>query len=345
MFSILRGGSKLVLIESNKKDELKDYLKCEFNIEESNIINALEISEESYTVVCIVNNFKEIINQEDIQYAFAIKYECDKLLCKILRENKSYLINNIRMAPRIILMKAFGDIDCVIEEIKKDYNGVISNFEDVMDKHNDEGTAVAFVKNPLNRNAQLKDLYDNALFIEENYYSLLKNLRINGLKYLNEGLHNKDWYEFEIKIYDIYDQYELHYTRLLKVIQALELGFIIGESWGKDYPRPLMSVGVYRLKFLTFYEPEYIKKILVGLEHLEDGTRVVDYDIFYRRKKIYWFDAAKKEHKDDKNFKVRKLKREEYAVEQRHELFSKMDESDKKEIFDIEVEIEKINKV
>jgi hypothetical protein len=29
----------------------------------------------------------------------------------------------------------------------------------------------------------------------------------------------------------------------------------------------------------------------VGLEHLDDGTRIVDYDVYYQRKKMDWTDA------------------------------------------------------
>ncbi|MHB1393884.1 MAG: hypothetical protein ACYCYE_12585 [Clostridia bacterium] len=43
-------------------------------------------------------------------------------------------------------------------------------------------------------------------------------------------------------------------------MEWLELGIILGESWGKDNPRPMMSVEVYRVRFFTFHNPIYIKR-------------------------------------------------------------------------------------
>lgn len=339
MFSILRGGPKIVLLESAKIQHLKEYLTNEFNVKESSLNSALEESDESHTMICVVKQFRKVVNKEDIECAFAIKYESDKLLCKILSDHKCPLICNIRMAPRIIIMRAFGDIEKVIDEIKNDYNAITASFENIIESHNDEGTVITFVQNPLNRNMNLTDLYNKSLFVQDKYYSLLRSLRMHGLKYINQGLGNKDWYELEIRIYDIYDAYEIHYKRLLKVIESLELGVVLGESWGKDYPRPLMSVGVYRLKFLTFYPPEYIKRIFVGLEHLEDGTRIFDCDIYYRRKKLYWVDLAKKEFKGQGGFKIRKFPREDYGMLLRTEVLSKIGETEREEIFRLEDEI------
>ncbi|HSN66458.1 MAG TPA: hypothetical protein VLS94_07445, partial [Fusibacter sp.] len=118
--------------------------------------------------------------------------------------------------------------------------------------------------------------------------------RMHGLQYLNVGISNKDWFEIEIRIFDRYSAYKLHYDRLLEVIESLELGYVLGESWSKDYPRLFMSVVVYRIRFFTFNEPSMIKNMLLGMEYLSDGTRIVDYDVYYNQKKLYWTDQREK---------------------------------------------------
>lgn len=339
MFSLLRGGPKILILESSRIEQLKQYLIEEFNTEESNLDQALEKSDESYLLIFVVGKIKNVVSKQDIEAVFPIKYSADKVLCRLLSDHKCSLINSVRMGPRIILMRAFGDVDRVVEKIKKDYDGSITKFEHVIDKYNDEGTIIAFAQNSLNQNMNLTDMHDKSLFIKDDYYKLLKSLRMHGLKYVNEGLHNNDWHELEIKIYDVYGEYDLHYKRLLKIIESLELGVILGESWGKDYPRPLMSIEVYRLKFLTFYKPEHIKCMLLGLEHLDDGTRIVDHDIFYRRKKLYWIDIAKKKNNIKNPLNIRKLTRECFAKPYREEIFSKLGSEETEEILKLEEEI------
>jgi hypothetical protein len=165
----------------------------------------------------------------------------------------------------------------------------------------------------------LNDIYEKVLFMEERYYPLLKSLRSHALKYLNMGIANKDWYEIEIRIFDRYSAYKLHYERLLNVIENLELGIILGESWGKDHPRPMMLVEVYRVRFFTFYSPVYIKRILLGMEYLEDGTRIIDYDIYYNRKKLDWTETV------ESGIKSRHL----LGIKYREEILSKLSEPEK----------------
>ncbi|MGB3366319.1 MAG: hypothetical protein WBA54_02435, partial [Acidaminobacteraceae bacterium] len=51
----------------------------------------------------------------------------------------------------------------------------------------------------------------------------------------------------------------------------------------------------YKVRLFTFLDPIEIKKLVVALEFLEDGTRVVDYDLYLKRKKIHWDDLRTRE--------------------------------------------------
>ena len=58
-----------------------------------------------------------------------------------------------------------------------------------------------------------------ALFVEMDLPAIEKHFRIHALEYLNLALGNKDWYELNIKIYDSYQNFDLHYKRLLYIVE------------------------------------------------------------------------------------------------------------------------------
>ncbi|MFZ5945784.1 MAG: hypothetical protein ACOYVD_16960 [Bacillota bacterium] len=329
MLSLIRSGTKILIMETRNIPQLQKYIEQRFSVKECSPDEAFEKSTEEFTILFLVDKDKEIIHINDIKMAYLIQEESDVVLCMVHNDLKCNLVSQMRIAPRIIIMRVFGNIEKVIKEVAKDYQVAAGTFFENFDNHNNQGTILALTEQPLNKILGLKDLYKTTLFIEESYSKLLKNLRIHGLKYLNEGLDNRDWYELEIKIYDKYEAYMLHYQRLLKIIEYLELGIILGESWGQDSAFVLMSVGIYRIRFFTFYEPLYIKKILLGLEYLDDGTRIVDYDVFYKRKKLNWIDVRESNLKEKRELskKYKKL------------IFEKLDNNQVGEIIELEGQI------
>ncbi|MDN5324198.1 MAG: hypothetical protein PWQ67_2652 [Clostridia bacterium] len=329
MLSLIRSGPKILIMASNILGELKEYIAGRFDTSPCTLDEAFEQSSEEFTIILVVENLKEIVHIDDIKYVFLIKEDSDVVLCSFHNDKSCNLINYTRIAPRILIMRALGNVEKVIEEIKKDHIATAGSFLEMLDNHNGKGTILALTQHPLNRKLSISDLYQTSLFIEEKYSPLRKNLRTHGLKYLNEGLGNKDWYELEIKIYDKFNEYMLHYQRLLKVIEYLELGIILGESWGKDTALVFKTVGIYRVRFFTFLDPKFIKKILLGLEYLDDKTRVVDYDVFYKRKKIYWTDVREENLKDKLDF----------SKKYRKHILNRLDENQLKEILELEKQI------
>ncbi|MGE5631188.1 MAG: hypothetical protein ACM3TR_08850 [Caulobacteraceae bacterium] len=326
MFSLVRSGPKMLLFESDKIEDLSSYLITGMGACEYDRDTAFERAGEDYTIIFITDKIKAVVDVEEIKDVLVVMEEPDVLLCRILNEGKMHLINRARIAPRILILRVMGDMDRVVEEISKDYKCIVGRPMDILNTHNENGTVVAITDKPIHRNMSVKDMYEKALYVEEKYRPLLRSLRSHALKYLNTGLANKDWYEIEIRIFDRYSAYTLHYERLINVLEYLELGIILGESWGKDYPRPMMSVEVYRVRFFTFHEPKYIKRILLGLEYLEDGTRIVDYDVYYNRKKVDWGEAS------EDGAKVRHI----LGMKSRTETFSKLGEDEKSEIYKLE---------
>ena len=329
MFSLIRGGPKILIFESNGTEALMDYL---IQVKEAvvyNLENIFEKAGEDHTVIFITDKITDVVDFRMVDNGFLITEEPDVILCNLINDKMSHLVSKSRISTRIILLRALGDMEKVIKEIGEDYKCEEGDLMQVLNTYNEKGTIVALTDKPIHRIVSGKDIYKKALFIEEKYRPLMRRLRSRALKYLNSGLGNKDWYELEIRIFDRYSEYELHYDRLLNIMEWLDLGIILGESWGKDYPRPMMSVEVYRVRFFTYYDPIYIKKILLGLELLDDNTRIVDYDLYYNRKKLNWSDAT------DEGIKVRHL----IGVKYRKEILSKLSEKEIEELHEMEEKI------
>ena len=304
MISLVRKSTKYLIIETYDLLKMDYYLINNLKAFKSNIYTVSAKSNEDYTVIYLTDDITKPSIISDISCVYMIPSDLDSILCSIMNEKKYNLIKSVKMAPRFILFRAFGDIDKIIFSILKDYKGTINDLKETAFNLDLNCSVMAFSEKPLNRNLGIDDLYEKCLQIDYNTKGLYRNLKMNALRYLNEGLESKNWYEIEIRIYDIYNAYHFHYRRLMHVIENLELGLVLGESWSKDYPFVLMPVGVYSLKFFTFYEHLYIKSILLGLEHTDEDIRLCDFDVYYNRKKLSWRDFAKE--KGSTKEKIRK---------------------------------------
>ncbi|WZL74551.1 hypothetical protein QBE52_07630 [Clostridiaceae bacterium 35-E11] len=328
MLSIVRGGPRILVLESNSIGSLCTYLEKNLYAFHCDLDTAFEKSSEGSIIVLLTEKMKESIQFEDIKEVLLIEQEVDWVLCHLLNHKKYDLISCSRMGPRTIIMRIFGNTQKVLNELSKDYAGDIGSIANMLETHG-EGTIITFTESRLTKPISLSNVYESSLFVRENYATLLKKLKVHDLKYLNIGLENKEWYALTIKIYDSYGEYLIHYQRLIKVIESLELGMILGESWGTDAATVFYSVGVYEIKFFTFFEPKFIKKILLGLEYLEDGTRIVDLDLYYKRKKIYWSELREKDIKD----KIQ------LSHKFRKEISSRLSEDDLQEVVGLENDI------
>lgn len=331
MLSLVRGGPKILLFESGSIEELRGYFVNQRNAVINTYEDVFENAGEEHTIIFIIDKITEVVDLYENNNALLIAEDPDVILCNLLNDGKGSLVSKSRISTRIIILRAMGDMEKVINKIKEDYDCDEGTFNEILKVHNEKGTVVAITEKPLHRSISFKrDTYKKVLFVREKYTPLKRKLRSQALKYLNSGLGNRDWYEMEIRIFDRYSEYKLHYERLINIVERLELGIILGESWGKDYPRPMMSVEIYRVRFFSYYDPIYIKKILLGLELLDDGTRIVDYDLYFNRKKLNWSDAAV-----DENIKVRHL----LGVKYRGEILSRLNGQEIAELHDMESRI------
>jgi hypothetical protein len=231
---------------------------------------------------------------KDFSITMLTSSEIDYVLIEILNNFDAYGIIKTRLTPKLIVMKSIGDFELFFNSVKNDINAVEESTYNMFDNHS-RGTFIAFSNTSINYPVAFSDLNNKILYTDDDYTDVIKILRTRNLKYLNSGVKNQDWYELKIKIYDSYGHYDLHYKRLMYVLDKLDYGLVLGESWGTDAATVFLSVGVYKVRLFTFLDPLEIKKLLVALEFLEDGTRVVDYDLYLKRKKIHWDDLRTKQ--------------------------------------------------
>lgn len=313
MVSLVRSGPQILLFKSTQVEGLKTYLTDTFQAVAYDLDMAFERAREEYTLIFISNEMKPLVDKSHIEAIMVIKQEPEAILCRLLSEDLGGLIDQARTAPHIILLRSVGDAELVIKAIQSDLGGEVGPFGDMLLGGSASTTLIALSERPLNRNLSTKDLYPKAIKLEGKHFDFLKELRMHALKYLNAGIGNKDWNEIEIRIFDRYSAYKLHYDRLVELFESMELGLVLGESWSKDYPRLFMSVEVYRVRFFTFHNPNYIKKLLLGMEYTDDGTRIVDFDVYFNHKKIDWTDALDKEDPKSRHLAGLKYRSEIYS--------------------------------
>lgn len=219
----------------------------------------------------------------------------DEILALILNCGERGLLERVRLLPRLIFFRVFGEKEKVIEQIASDYSAKRGRLRSVLHEPRRGRITVCFTTNPLNRLLKVEDVMDEVLHFEgESFEKLLDSLRSRALWYFSEGLENREWNEFEIRIFDSWGRYLDHYERLRIVIEGLDGGMILGEGWGKDFAHILMAVKVYRLKFITFLPPSIIKEMLIGLEYGVDGSRLADFDLYQGKEKISWGEIGGK---------------------------------------------------
>lgn len=329
MLSIVRGGPKILVTETNNLNAICDFFKEQLQGTVHNKDTAFALADDNSCIVFITNHMESIVHVSDLSAIFLLPINIEKTLSAIINYKKNHLITSLRIAPKMILMRFLGDINKTMHALADDYNGTIGNFDDLMESHS-QGVVITFTTNNLNKPIYLSQIHKNhSIYLDSSYTETLKSLHKKSLKYLNAGIDNKDWYELAIKIYDSFGQYKLHYERLIYIIEHLELGLVLGESWGTDAATMFYTVGIYRVRLVTFYPPEFIKKILLALEYVDNGDRIVDLDLYYRRKKIHWTDLQTKDLK----------KKCDISKKYRNVLLSKLNEENKDLLFYYENEI------
>ncbi|WP_422486465.1 hypothetical protein [Gudongella sp. DL1XJH-153] len=330
MVSLVRSGPRSLLITTSRKSELIDFLEDEFGAIVVEMETVMKESDENHTIVFLIR----YDNEEKTKYtktdALVVFVDPLVLACRLRSSIRSGLVETLRSGPQALIMRSAGNLQEVANKVKDDLGGELASYDDCSDNGFEDRTIIGITDKPLYKSMTADDLHPKFIRLDEDYFKIKQVLRRHSIKYLNLGVGSKGWSSLEIRIYDSFGAYELHYKRLLTVLDSLQLGLLTGESWSKDQPRALLFIDVYSIRLLTFYSPAEIKKILFGMEYLEDGRRIIDYDLYQDGKKIQWASLFPKEKNLDKKAK---------AAEARTDLYSKLSENTRKELLEIEKEI------
>lgn len=207
-------------------------------------------------------------------------------LCHLVNHNLIQFIEKVQLGPGTIVMRVPRTGETLLEKIKTTYSSKEMDFYQAVQEGKNEDTILCITNQSLHHTIGVNSTLSTPLLIREQLTVLFDDLRKDGLLYITNELEENQWCELKINIYDSEENYEMHYKRLIHVITHLDLGMILGESWTRDHALSLFSVLAYQVRLFTLYSPIYIKGILKGLEYDDKGNRLVDFDLYYKNKKV-----------------------------------------------------------
>lgn len=246
-------------------------------------------------------------NVEEALYILLSESNSSEALSQLINTKMAPLLSRVDIATRSLVMRIPGNEDRIMKALIENYGGKTIHWKEGIRQGRSDQSLVWLTNKPLMSRLKEEDVLGDHLLINVPAEELYDHLRRNVLLYISHSMGEDDWYEYRINIYDSYGDYDKHYKRLMHVVTALEMGYVLGESWTKDHALILLSVVAYQIRLFSFMPPEETKAILMGLEYDEKGNRLVDMDLYYRNNKIGWIETQKK----TKTAKDKRSKKEE----------------------------------
>lgn len=296
---LFRMGPRYLFIRTDSVDEITKFFEMNLNGEVIDFWQGLEKASENSSLCFIIGTDNEEANVEDAKRIVLINDVSTSILSSIINNHSCHLVDRIDLGPASVVMRVAGDEMKLIERIKERFSGREVDFTTGIRSGAKDDTIISFTKKAINGPVSACDLLDIKLLIPKSIREIQGILRLEALRLITQCLDDSQWYELRINIYDSNGKYEENYNRLMHILSKLELGMILGESWTKDYA-VLFSVLTYQIRLFTFSTPEEIKKILMALEYTMDGKRLVDFDLYYKNKKVHWNQIFKSKKKKEK---------------------------------------------
>ncbi len=322
---LFRMGPRYLFLRSKKIDEITNFLVENLNGEVTDFEHGMEKSSEHSSLCFITDISHEKTYIEDAKKIVLVNDGSSAILSSFINNQASDLIHKIDMGPTSIVVRTAGDELKLINKLKEIFEGKEVDWLDGIGIGEKNDTIIAFTNKVLT--GPVSEFMDTKLLIPQPARMVQASLRLEGLRYITQSLNDSQWYELRINIYDSYGKYKEHYDRLMFVLSKLEVGMILGESWTKDFAVMLYSVLTYQIRLFTFNTPEEIKKILMALEYTMDGNRLVDFDLYYKNKKIYWSDVTKPQ---------KKVTKPNESIKYRQSLYEKLKPEDIKTLEEME---------
>ncbi|HDZ36467.1 MAG TPA: hypothetical protein ENH81_06130 [Thermococcus sp.] len=314
----LRFGPSIIFLRTPHEGAVRSALKEIFGVDEIPTDEAIRKSREFETVVFVTGEWKkETIPPER---AFLVKCHAPVILSRII--NSKLPIEKVHVEGTLILMRVPDKIEEGLKLIADKYGGEIMDIRTAFDEGEAGDTIIGLTRKKLNSPIGPEDI-DGAVLIHRDFLEVYRELSLDAPLLLLKLM--PEWNEITIKIYDTDKRYEENIERLMMVIEDLDLGFIVGEGWDWDYPRPFMRVPVYKLKLLTWEDPGRVKFLLKGIEY-HGYKRLCDIDVFVEGKKIKWTSLGEYSSK----FELAKAAREELEKHLSEDVIKRLGELDEK---------------
>lgn len=310
---LFRMGPRYLFIRSETIDEITDFLVEKISGKVTDFEYGMEIASE-YSTLCFITGINhEKTYVEDAKKIVLINDVASVILSKIINSHVCDFVHKIDMGPASIVMRIPGNEHKLIDKMKEVFTAKEVDWIAGIGIGEKDDTIIAFTNKVIS--GPVADFLDIKLLIPQTVREVKERLRLEGLRLITQSLDDSQWYELRINIYDSYGKYKENYDRLIFILSKLEVGMILGESWTKDFAVILYSVLTYQVRLFTFFTPMEVKKILMALEYTNDGKRLVDFDLYYKNKKIPWVSVNKTKGKRTKT---------EEAKEYRQNLYKKL---------------------
>ncbi len=296
---LVRTGPRFLFLRNSDQEKLLSLLEKEYSSARKSLDQAIEESGEGDTILVVLEKEKDKEQVEGSTPVLLVRIGSSPLLVSII--NKQHLqasIENVELGPGLLVMKAPRPGEKILEKVQKEYDAIPVPLKEAIVKGHSDWSVICFTDRPLSRTLSKSDLLESTLLIKKSVPELYQQLRRQSVKYLTEELEEGEWRELKINIYDSLERYNIHYERVTTVIEDLEIGFILGETWSVDHPFVLMSVSVFQVQLFTYLGPKEVKRIMMSLEYDDEGNRVADFDLYYQKKKVEWGGMEKGRQKN-----------------------------------------------
>ncbi len=291
---LVRTGPRFLFLKGSDRKQISSLLETVFEVEQSTFAGAFEDSKEGDTILIVVETEQEKDRIDESTPAILVKLGSSLVLLSLFnRREFQNIIEQVEMGPGFLIMKTPPPAEKIVEKVKKEYSALEVQLEEAIRSGRSEWSVLGFTESPLSRPIRTPDLLKTNLLIKKELPAVYRELRRQAVKYITEELEEGVWHEIKINIYDSKEFYSIHYQRVAAVIEDLEIGLILGETWSVDHPFVLMSVPVFQVQLFTYLKPLEVKKIMMSLEYDANGSRVADIDLYYRNRKIQWLEIDK----------------------------------------------------
>jgi hypothetical protein len=335
MLSLMRGGPRLLLVETKNGEELGRFLDRRLADHAYDLREAWGKAGEDQTLVFLKDlagkDGKDPWNWLEESRIFVISESTEDLLCALVNEGLCSLVEKVESCQGGLIVRTFGEPDAIIDLLEAELGAREVRESNPASWPDRQGTTVLFTEKPLGKIVEPSDLHPRRLVLPMRNEVASRLLRRSIVRYVTSGLSGRSWNAVELRLYDKYGLYDLHYRRLMRVLEALELGLVVGEGWSRDFARILLELKCYSLRMVTPLEPSEVKRLLVGLEYAANGSRIMDIDLYAGKQKISWTGLAEEEK--------RGKSREAIGLQARADLYARLEPADRDEIDRIEAEI------